>query len=214
MMTLTVYGEKQAFIAIQDFRMTFGLPEHFGMALFEPKDFTGLGQITHADVELRDLRQTVLDALPTTPPPQGWMAFMLDLQLIFLRKLRAVNLAFGLKQEEIDFTVSGFGDVCRAFTYAALRAQIQRNPAPDFWQIYGEWLNDSLLISRTFFRYEHSGEMWKIQTLRHFYGRIGLIVHTANQTYYVQDNSLSCPAEDFMASLLYEIAQRVQAIID
>lgn len=198
-------------VHIKDFRAAYGLPDDFGITLFETKDFTGLGHIDKAGAQLRELREAILDSIPQSTPPRGWMTFILELQLLFFRKLREVNPVIGLKGEEIDFAASGFGDVCQTFTHACLRAQVEAKPLPDFWQVYMDWLNKTVMISRVPILYEHYGEQWKIQIVRNIYGRTGMIVNTGMEQYYVRDNTLGCPAEGFMASFLSEVGERIVA---
>jgi hypothetical protein len=210
-MRLTIEGQIHDFIPIKEFRARFDLPLAFGVALFEPKDYAGLGRIDRAGAELNTVRQTVLEAIPDRMPLQNGMAFLSELTALFQRKLYDINPHVGLKDVEIEFAVAGFGDVCQALLYALLRARAGGNPLPDFHQLYGEWLDSSVRIFGETYEYTHAGQTWRVRLLAHAYGRAGLIVDTGAETHYVYDPSLGCPAEGYMAALLSDVAERIIA---
>ena len=60
-MQLLIEGELRQFVPIKNFRQQFDLPDAFGISMFEPKDYTGLGQIDSAGPELNVVRRAVLD---------------------------------------------------------------------------------------------------------------------------------------------------------
>ena len=202
-------GQIRNFISVKDFRAAQGLPPEFGVAYFEPKDYAGLGRIDRAGAELNAVRQAVLAAIPGQMPFRGWMGFLPQLVGLFQRSLYEINAQVGLKDVEIDFAVAGFGDVCQALLYAMLRARTGNTPMPDFWQVYGEWLNSSIKVYGERYDYTHNGATWSVTLVAHAYGRAGLIVETDEATHYVYDPALACPAEGYMAALLSEVAERI-----
>jgi hypothetical protein len=127
----------------------------------------------------------------------------------FRRSLQAVNSKIGLKNSEIDFAASGFGDVCQAYVYETLRARMQGAPPPDFTAVYAQWLQSSVRVLEPVFAYGYQDETWTVRLVKHAYGRIGLIINTADTVHYVYDSKLSCPAAGFMASLLGNVAVKI-----
>jgi hypothetical protein len=210
-MRLTIEGEMREFMPIKEFRVRHGLPPEFGVALFEPKDYTGLGRIDSAGAQLNGVRQAVLDAIPRQMPLQSWMAFLPQLTGLFQQKLYDINYYVGLKDVEVEFAVAGFGDVCQALLYAMLRARAGSTPLPDFEQIYGEWMDNSARTYGEAYEHTHEGQVWRVRLVAHAYGRAGLIVDTGRETHYVYDPALGCPAEGFMAALLNDVAGRMIA---
>ncbi len=208
-MQLIIEGQRHDFVPIKDFRAEQGLPAEFGMALFEPKDYTGLGRIDRAGAELNAVREAVLDAIPGKLPLPAWMAFLPELTRLFQSKLYEINPRVGLKDVEVDFAVAGFHDVCQALLYAMLRAHTGGAPQPEFRHVYDEWLNSSTRLFSEVYGYEHRGQHWRIRVVAHAYGRAGLIIDTGEVRHYVHDPALGCPAEGFMASLLGEVAARI-----
>jgi hypothetical protein len=208
---LTLDGQPHEFIPIKEFRADHALPAEFGVGLFEPKDYAGLGRIDRAGAELNSVRTAVLDAIPTQMPLQGWLAFLPELARLFQNKLYEINAQVGLKDVEVDFAVAGFGDVCQALLYAMMRARAEGTTLPRFEQVYGEWLDSSARVYGEAYSYPRKDEMWNVRIVAHAYGRTGLIVDTGENTYYVYDSALGCPAEGFMAALLSEVAGRIIA---
>jgi hypothetical protein len=208
-MRLTIDGKPREFIPIKAFRAEYGLPPTFGVALFEPKEWEGLGRIDRAGAELNSVRAAVLAALPAALPPSGWLAFLPDLSRRFEAKLWEINPQVGLKDVEIEFAVGGFSDVCQAMAYALLRAGAAGDPAPDFQQVYADWLDNSTRVFSQIHAYSYQGEAWQVQTVAHAYGRAGLRIQTPSTTHYVHDAALGCPAEGFMAALLAEVCGRM-----
>lgn len=213
-MQLLIENELRTFIPIKNFRATHGLPDDFGIGLFEPKDYTGLGRIDRAGAELNEIRPIILDAIPTRMTLQGWLGFLPDLSTLFQNKLDEMNPQVGLKSDEIEFAVSGFSDVCHALVYGMIRAQSAGQPFPTFEQVYGDWLNTTVKVSGTVHSYLHISAVWPVQIVNTAFGRTGLIIWTDSITYYVEDNSLACPAEGFMFGLLNEVATRIITATD
>lgn len=210
-MQLLIDNEVRTFIPIKDFRKQYKVSYEFGVALFEPKDYSGLGRVDHAGAELNELRQVILESIPTSMTLQGWLDFLPHLTQLFQNKLNQINPDVGLKDVEIDHAVAGFTDVCHALVYAMIRARSTGSPLPTFQQVYAQWLNNSVKVSGAVHSYINNGEVWAVQVVNHAYGRAGLIVWTENATHYVYDNVLSCPVEGFMFTLLKEVAAHIQA---
>jgi hypothetical protein len=204
-MRLTIDGQLRAFIPIKQFRAEYGLPVEFGVSLFEPKEWEGLGRIDRAGAELNRVRAAVLAALPASLSPSGWLSFLPDLSRLFENKLWEINPQVGLKDVEIEFAVGGFSDVCQAMGYALLRAQAAGEPGPDFNRVYADWLDSTTRVFSQVHPYTHEGETWQVQIVAHAYGRAGLLIQTPTTTHYVHDAALGCPAEGFMAALLAEV---------
>jgi len=201
-MRLTIDGIPRTFLPTKSFREAYHLPPEFGVALFEPKDYSGLGRIDQAGAELNGVRAAVLAAIPANLSLQAWLSFIPDLTRLFTDQLYAINPKVKLHDVEIEFAAAGFADVCQAVVYARLRS---RDETPPFEAIYGDWLDQTARVSQTIHRY---GD-WQVQIVTHAYGRAGLIVQMEAETIYVQDAALGCPAEGYMAALLAEVAARI-----
>jgi hypothetical protein len=195
-MQLLIDGEHREFIPIKIFRDAYDLPDGFGVAFFEPKDYTGLGSIEQKGAALNDLRQQVLESIPAQLSPQQWLNFLPTLQKTFRRHLMLAGT--GLRESEIEFAVAGLANVCQAIIYARLRVD-----TPAFDEIYADWLQNTVRLSQT--RYPYGS--WQVQIVTHAFGRVGMVIQAENDMYYVLDNRLACPAESFMRDLLREIAQ-------
>ncbi len=203
-MRLTIDGAPREFTPIKLFRQACDLPPEFGVSLFEPKDYTGLGRIDQAGAELNEVRAAVLAAIPPQLTVQQWLSFTPELTRLFTDRLYEINAKVRLHDVEIEFAAAGFADVCQALIYARLR---DSNPPP-FEAIYGAWLDQTVRVSQTVHLYRD----WQVQIVTHAYGRAGMIVRRADQIDYVQDSSLGCPAEGYMAALLAEVAQHILAV--
>ena len=210
-MELQINGQLQHFKPIRSFCATFGLPGDFSIALFQPKNDTGLGSIDKAQAQLTSLHNEVLAAVPRQPPLEGWTAFSIKLQLLFQAQLREANSHIGLKASEITYAVAGFADACQAVIYEASKAQMMGRELPVFPQIYMKWLNNTVEVSHKVYDYAHNNEAWKIRTIKHIYGRIGLMIEAPNTIHYVQDMHLACPAEGFMYILVRDVTNIILA---
>ncbi|MEP7292239.1 MAG: hypothetical protein ABI835_10665 [Chloroflexota bacterium] len=199
-MRLTIDGIPRQFEPIRAFRAAHDLPPSFGVALFEPKDYSGLGRIDAAGTELNGVRAALLAALPAQMPLRNWLTFLPQLTSLFTAQLNQINPKVRLHEVEIEFAAAGFADVCQAVVYALLRGS-----APPFEAIYGEWLDQTARVSQTV----HSYGAWRVQIVTHAYGRAGLIVSAGEAVHYVADAALGCPAEGFMAALLAEVAGKI-----
>ncbi len=208
---LTISEIPHDFLAIKGYRAAHALPDSFSVAHFEPKDYAGLGRIDSAGLELNAVRTATLAQIEalTGRTPLAWLDAIPALQSDFERALIGINGLICLRPVEIEFAAAGFGDVCRAFAYALLRAQAD-GTAPTFARIYGEWLDSTVRVSQTVHRYVHNGAEWRVQIVTHAYGRAGMIiVREDGATDYVADATIGCPAEGYMAALLGEVTARM-----
>jgi len=210
-MHLTINGNVVQFIPIHTFRLTYNLPSEFSVRFFMPKDESHLGHIDGSYLELQILHQAVLASIPASPPP-SWIALGLELQQVFHRQLCAINAKIGLKRSEIEYAVVGFGQVIQSFIHRTVVAFMKEKPIESFNPIYQDWLNDSVRGLLPGFHYPYQGKTWYVRILRHAYGRIGMSVQINNQTHYIWDAELSCPAEGFMYGLLRDVIERLAAL--
>lgn len=206
-MQITVEGCAHTLIPIWAFRAAHSLPDSFGVASFEPKDFTGLGRIDTAGAALLGLRADVLAATPAGLPIARWRDALPALIRRFEASMTAINDQIGLRAPEIEFAVGGFSDALYAYAYAAIRS----GAAPDFMAAYGAWLDESVRVSQTVYGYPHGDEEWAVWVLNYVYGRLGLIVEIpGGGRHYLLDSSYACPAEGFMLSLLRDCAAKLR----
>jgi hypothetical protein len=203
------------FESMEDFRAEKGLASDFGISLFQPKNYAGLGSIKNAGEALRQLHNAVVEAVPARLPALGWQASLVSLQMLFQAKLREINPQIGLRTSEIDYAVSGFGEVMQRYLYALMSARLRGQPAPDFEDIYEQWLNSTIVYTLEHIRFlqEDTDEVWQVQVAAHAFGRFGLIVQTPIETRYLRDSSILCPAAGFMESLFREVACGVESAI-
>jgi hypothetical protein len=212
-MRLNIDGHEQDFIDLQSFQTQHGLDADFGVSIFEPKDLTGLGHIDGAGAEMIALYNNTLHHLPDGLPLMAWLDYIPTLQAHFCDELEAVNASIGLRQPEIEFAVSGLGDVCRALVYGVIYAHAQKHPLPKFDDLYRDWLYSTVRVAGMTHRYQHHDQVWKVYVISHAYGRVGLRIEINDQPHYVIDNRLACPAERFMERLLGKIADHIMAHI-
>jgi hypothetical protein len=206
---LTVEGVPYTFTPIKTFRAAHDLPPDFGVSLFAPKDYTGLGRIDRAGAELNAVREAVLAAAPEKRSALQWLAALPDLTRLFQEKLTEINGQVGLKEVEIEYAVAGFSDVCQAYAYALVQAQAAHLPSPDFRTVYTDWLSDTMKVFAGHHNYAHRGQQWMVEVVAHAYGRMGLLVHMGEAVDAVYDPALACPAEGFMSVLLGDVAARM-----
>ena len=208
-MHLQIDGQDHEFIDLKTFQSQHGLDADFGVATFEPKDTTGLGQIDGAGPEMNTLFTRTLAHLPDNLSLMAWLDFIPSLQAHFSDELEAINPRIGLRPPEIEFAVAGLGDVCRAVIYALIYAHAQQSEPPDFDHIYRNWLYSTVRMAATTHPYEHHDTQWTAQVISHAYGRIGLRIDTGAAHHYVLDHRLACPAENFMERLLRKITEHI-----
>lgn len=205
-MLLHLDDQSHPLIPIKSFREAHMLPTDFGVATFEPKDYTGLGSVDTAGQELNQLRQLILDSVPATLTITDLMSFFDALSETFRTGLYNINTSVGLREAEVEFAVAGFTDVNQALMYALVRSQAANQPPPDFDAIYAEWLQSTVRLSQHPHAYAHEDETWQAQMINHAYGRIGLKITTPDAVHYVHDTTYACPAEGYMRQLLNSLA--------
>jgi hypothetical protein len=208
-MQLVIDGVARDFVPLAAYRAAHGLPDDFSLALFHPKDFTGLGRIDSAEAgaQLNALRASILERTPAGLHPSDWLTLLPGLADAFRMTLNTINPVVGLHDEEIDFAAAGFSDVLHALAYASLRA----GAYADFRAVYSEWLMNSVTIAPALAPYPHAGDTWHVQLVYTAYGRAGLVVMRpgAGEADYVQDGALGCPAEGYMLGLLRDVYARL-----
>jgi hypothetical protein len=211
LMELMIEGALRTLIPIQAFRAAHGLPSAFGVALFEPKDFSGLGRIDLAarSGALQRLHERVVAQTPSHVPPLNWLDVFEHLARLFEAELRAANDEIGLRESEIGFAVSSFADALNAYAYAVVRAHVEGLPLPCFREVYKQWCADSVRLSQTRHAYAHGQSDWQVQIIYTVYGRVGLAVQTDQSRHYVADGQYACPAEGFMSRLLAAVAAKI-----
>jgi hypothetical protein len=197
-------------VPIKAYRALHNLPPTFGIAQFEPKDYTDLARIDHAaaGAALNDLRRSMIAHTQAVadkrPLVSAWVSAVDDLTHLFAKELAAINAVVGLRPNELDFAIGGFYDVCKAWSFAMLR------PAPrkPFDAVYTTYLNESVRTSSMVYRYSHAGTVWQVQIISGIYGRCALLVRRSAKPPYdcVYDTALACPAEHFMGGLLADVA--------
>lgn len=208
-MELRINGQPQTFIPLAQYKRQHSLPTDFGVAAFQPKNWTGLGSLDRAGAALHTLSEQVLAAVPAHVPPRDWLAQVPRMAAAFEAHLRQINPQIGLRDDEIAFAVNGFGDVCSAVAFALARADLTHSPPPPFEQIYAEWLFGTVAVGGAIYDYTHQGEAWQVQVVSHAYGRVGLVIYRPDGVDYVVDKALACPAEGFMARLLADVGARM-----
>jgi hypothetical protein len=209
-MQVTVDGQHHDFIPIKVYREAHSLPPTFSIALFEPKDFTGLAAIDKSGAAMNKLRQAILNTLPEAFTLNDSLSLVDTLQAVFSDSLYAINDVIGLKVTEVEYAVAGFGDVLRGWLYAVIRAHATKETAPQFIQMYHNWLDNSMRLSHDIHPYQHEGKQWEINIVNNAYGRVGLRIQRGNAVDYVQDNVYACPAEHYMTLLLTEVATQIE----
>ncbi len=210
-MRLMIDDSVYHFTPLSEFCTQYKLPETFSIALFQPKDVTNLGHIDRAGADLHTVRERVLVAVPASVAAAGWLEHVMALAATFEAELRAINPTVGLREPEIAFAVSGFGDVCSAYAFALVRAHLTGAGVPPFADVYRDWLWGTVSLGGTVYPYTHNSESWTVQGVHHAYGRVGMIVTTPQGAHYVVDKALACPAEGYMAGLLGAVAARMAA---
>jgi hypothetical protein len=212
-MQLRIDGETVTFTDMRDYRQAHNLPADFGIAMFEPKSYEGLGRIDGAGAEMNDLRESLLKGIPERLTVPDLLDLVPKLTNLFRMDLYAINDSVGLRDVEVEYAVSGFGDVCQSLTYALARSTADKSAPPAFSQIYTDWLNDTVQVAVREFDYAHGDDTWTVRIVSHAYGRVGLLIDTPDGRQWVAERSLACPAEGFMYGLLGEIAGKIIAAV-
>lgn len=209
-----VEGESHDFTDLKPFREAHHLPSDFGVATFEPKDYTNLARIDTAGGDLNDLREAVLASVPSAVILGDLFTVTNALTDRFRDELTRINPRVNLKQVELDFAVAGFGDVCQAFLYDRLRARSGNDTPQPFITVYRHWLDDTVRVSQRVHEYTHQGATWHVQIINTAYGRLGMRIRMGDDdAVYVRDASLACPAEGFMLTLLTDVAARLDTAL-
>lgn len=209
-LTLPVEGVSRTFVPIHIFRETHNLPATFSLALFEPKNFTGLARIDEAGTALNQLREQVLAAVPSGLSLLTLQTVLDDLKAHFRHQLEAINPHIGLKPAELDFAVAGFADANQAFFYALVRQRTALNSI-DTQAIYRQWLAESTRLSQTVHHYPYGDDSWSVQIITYAYGRVGMQVTHDDTMTYVADGIYTCPAKGYMVSLAQDLIQTIIA---
>jgi hypothetical protein len=210
-MQLEIHGIPRTFIPIAVFRQQHGLPATFGVDTFQPKDWAGLGSIDGATDALNRVRDMTLAGVPSQVNVTAWLGHVPEMTATFEMALVRANDAIGLREDEIVFATNGFGDVCNAYAFALVRSTVTDKPAPDFDTVYREWLYGTVSLGGVRYPYLHNDATWTVRTVHHAYGRVGLEVDMGEQTVYVVDKALACPAEGFMVGLLRAVVAAMTA---
>jgi hypothetical protein len=208
-MDLVLNNTRHTLIPIRQFRTDHQLPDIFSVTHFEPKDMTGLAHIDGAGEALDSLRQSILASIPphlTTLPTFDFLDHFVQL---FGKTLHTVNHLIGLKDVEIGYAVSGFGDMLNIWFYDQARAIKTKTPATLFDTLYMDWVANSGRRSEKIHRYQHGEDEWEIRLLNNAYGRTGLQVDMPTHTAYVHDTAYLCPAEGFMRGVLRDVAEKL-----
>jgi hypothetical protein len=213
-MKLQVANVQQTFIPIRQFRETHHLDNTFGVSLFEPKDYTGLGSLDDASEPLKQLREMVLQSIPKMIHISDLIRLADQLQVTFQNALTAINDRVQLRESEVDFAVAGFGDVLQAMIYKMIPNVSQQKPTPSFDIVYRRWINDSVRVSSHVHEYETNGDVWQVRIVTQVYGRVGLQVTIGDHIVYVLDAKYLCPAEGFMFTLLRDVTMKIWNALD
>ena len=212
-MQLSIDGRLQTLVDIKTFRELLGLPQHFGVSYFEPKDYRGLGSIEQAGAELNSVRNAIIQAVPQRLERFALLPLIDFLSTLFRDALNTINGSVGLRADEVEFAVAGFADVLMAVAYALIENRSLANSALDFNAIYFTWVNSSTRISSQQHVFEHNNQPLNIQVINTAYGRAGLVVDTAEARHYVRDGMFACPAEGFMLRLLRDVTDRIMLAV-
>jgi hypothetical protein len=162
---------------------------------------------------LARLKQRLLQAIPEQLLFSELMTTIEQVTDVFAAELETANVQVRLRPVEVDFAVSGFRDILQAAAYRLIRLAYARREAAildfDFLAVYQDWLDDTVRVSPVSHPYEQEQRQFAVRLIYNAYGRVGLIVTSAGQTYYVLDMALACPAASFMRDLCAETMQAI-----
>lgn len=212
-MRLLIHGQHHELTSIRLFRARFNLPDSFGVAQFEPKDFSGLGRLDQAPGVLSYVEDAVLAVVPVGHTPSEWVDDVGRIVTAFEQVLWQVNDTIGLRPPELGFAVAGLQNVLDDYAYAAVRSELLHQPLPSFESIYHTWLNESVRVSTKIHPYNHQGEVWQIQIITFAFGRIGLQVTMPQAREYLLDMIYACPADGFMQTLASAIVDKLRRAV-
>lgn len=216
MMQFMLHEQRHITIPLQTFRLQQGLPDDFTAALFEPKDWTGLGSISGCGHLLVEMRENIIQTLPSNLKLTELFPLVEALTDLFHQEMVTINPHIGLQEVEIEFAVAGFADVLRGVAFKLIQlSQTYRNDLTqvqrdfDFEAAYQGWLDDSTRLSSVIHPYHYDDTTYQVQVIYNPYGRVGLKVQVAEEIYYVTDMSLACPAASYMHDLCGDIAVKI-----
>lgn len=221
MLKLLIDNHHQTFLPLAAFRARWRLPQAFGITYFEVKDWP-VGQVDAAGREaLVQVKQQVVAAVSPGLTPAELLAEVERLTDLFSRRLAAANTQIQLREVELDFAVEGFQMVLQAVAYRLLQllhtyrgdlARVQREF--NFATIYQTWLDTSVQVFTPVHFYEQEGVTFEVRIVSYAYGRVGLAVTVEQNTYYVFDPTLACPAAAYMENLCRTVAEALgQALL-
>jgi len=173
-MHLTIEGQLHEFITLKSFRAERGLPDDFDVDHFERKIWVGLDSLNsaHAANGLEVMKRDVLNAVPAVLKMNDLLRVVDDLASVFRFQFEDANRHIGLKEEEVDFAVSGFLNVMRDVAYDLLRSnQIHRGDLKrvradfSFEAVYQHWLDSSTRISAMTHIYVHDDRHLKVRVI-------------------------------------------------
>lgn len=205
-----IYGKARALTPIADFRAAHGLPQAFGVMLFEPSDTVPSALLPGAHAALDGVTQGVLGLLALPPKDNTLNTWLKTARVLadFLQfRLKQVNHTVGLPDADIDFTVGVFREVCESAVWAMFRADAGDMPTAEL--IYGEWLRDSVRVSPTVHVYDYAGERWGVQVISTVYGRVGLVARLPGGVEVVSDPAYAHPAQAFIEALLDSVLTKI-----
>jgi hypothetical protein len=208
-MLLIIDGQPRVFVPIRQFRRLNQLPDDFGVPLFRWKENAAVSGFAHVQDNLHQVRAAVLRTLLQGKANLSWLSFALKLELVLRKRLLELTTESGLSLMEAEFTAACFGDLCSTYVHSCLRARASERSIPYFQSVYLDWLSETVRISQLVHCYVHEGALWRIQVVTHVFGRVGLIVDTAEDVHYVEDNQEANPAARFLVSLLLEAATHI-----
>lgn len=210
-MDIIINHQRHTLTPIRQFRTDYHLPDNFGITYFEPKDFTGMASIEGAGDALDSLRQAIVGIIAPRITPIPTFESIEKIVHQFDATLRVVNKHIGLRDVEIGYATSGFGDVLNAWLYEQMRAYQTKSTATPFDQVYADWVANSGRRSEKMYIYPHQNVEWGIRLLNNAYGRVGLQVDMPDKTAYVHDTTYLCPAEGFVHQLLRDVVNKLSA---
>lgn len=215
-MELMLDGQRHTWLALQNFRLQQGLPDDFGVAYFEPKNWEGLGSISGSGKLLASMKQNIMAGVPSALKLPELFPLGEALTNLFHQEFVTINPHIGLQEVEVEFAVAGFSDIMRgvAFKLIQLSQAYQQNLAVvqrdfDFEAVYQGWLDDATRLSSLVHPYPHGEVTYQVQVIYNPYGRVGLKVQVNGEVYYVADLELACPAASYMHELCGDIAAKI-----
>ncbi len=215
-MQLTLNGALRDFLPLATFRAQWCLPDDFSLARFAPKGWAGLGSLEHGGAGLARIRQIVISAVPAAIPLNRLRDQALALSGLFFSQLQLANADIGLRDLEVDFAAAGFQDVLEATAMRLIQLSHlhQRDLTHiqshfDFEAVYQGWLDASARVHEQAHPYAHHNTNLTVRVAHNPYGRIGLEVMVNDETFYVADPALACPAAGYMYELGADVSRAI-----